>query len=120
MNHLPPTATHEDKIVLVTAFDRKLFPDVFFLPIRLLLGWMCTSLVIYFLNAVWSTREPVRFQHIISLEIHAEAVMVLGQFAASGIVLFSSNHNLSEGFAIPLGLDIIVPSTRDTWAFMSL
>src|SRR5437867_12425366 len=77
----------------------------------MLLGWVSTALFLFFLTRAWSSREPVRFQQILSLEMHAEAITLIGQ--AAGLcagLLFGSNDELK----VPFGLDGLLTGLQDS------
>ncbi len=113
---IPPTATAADKLDLAKRFDDELFVRSMFLPVRLIVGWYSTALVLFFLSRLWTIREAARFSHILSLEIHSEAFNVLGQLAAA--VFPRAAH--SAVLAVPLGLDPAAGSAHGSLGFMVL
>lgn len=119
MSHLPSSATNDDKRMLTSLFDQRLGAELAFLPIRLLAGWVCTALVIFFLQTMWSSHDRMQFQQIFSLEIHAEVFTIVGRIAAGFALLFST-HDLKVILSIPLGLDSILPPSENIITSMFL
>jgi hypothetical protein len=110
LNHLPPSATPGDREILESFFQQRLSVDLAFLPIRLLGGWVCTALLLFFLNKSWTPNNPVRFTQVFSLEVHAEAVLVLARLATAASSLIAAGTG--RGIRVPFGLDaVLAPGT---------
>jgi len=85
LEHLPPSATAADKLLMKEHLAVDLYARSVFLPIRLLAGWSVFALLLYELSSWVGSAEPVRFRQMFALEVHAESVLLLG--GCLGIVL---------------------------------
>jgi len=108
LHHLPPTATPTDKETLSSFFRMRLGADIAFLPARLLAGWACTALLLYFLNKIWSPNAPVRIAQVFSLEVHAEAALVLARVVTAISGLWATGPG--SAVRVPFGLDALFPT----------
>ncbi len=108
--HLPESATESAKAAVQVSLDGELAARCAFLPFRLLAGWGSFALVLFYSCKAWGRIQPVRFDQIFSLEIHAEGALLLGQL---GALLMAGLHGSADAVAIPFGLDTVVPESAD-------
>jgi hypothetical protein len=85
--HLPPTVTPLDRATLRRNLSDGELVRLSFLPVRLMTGWMVFALLLYMVSRIMVPYEPLRFLHVLSLEVHAEVANVLGRLAT--LVAFS-------------------------------
>jgi len=99
--HLPPSATNADKQVVIQSLNLDLPAKLAFFPVRLFIGWSTFSLVLLYACKAFAPRETIRFRQIFSLEIHAEATLVIASLAAM-VVAVTNGHVGSVG--VPFSL----------------
>jgi hypothetical protein len=100
---LPTSVTDHDRIVAVQRLDQELFVRSAFLPIRLLLGWATFALALYYVCVTLLPHNSVRFIHLFSLEVHAEALLVVAKMAALLRMVFVPPI-VGSPFIVPLSL----------------
>jgi hypothetical protein len=89
--HLPSSATNEDKQIVMQSLNLDLPAKLAFLPVRLFIGWSTFSLVLLYACKAFAPSETIRFRQIFSLEIHAEATLVIANLA-SMLVAVTNAH----------------------------
>ena len=89
LQHLPASATNEDKQVVIESLNNELPAKLVFYPVRLFLGWSTFALLLLYISKAFGPMEPVRFNQIFSLEVHAEATSVIGQLVTAVITSVS-------------------------------
>ena len=117
LDHLPASATVEDKFMVEQSLHEQLAIRCAFLPIRLLVGWASFALLLLYACKAWSMTEPVRFQQVFSLEVAAESVMVLAQCAS---FIYSLAARDASFVRIPFGLDMMISQSHDIVLRMAL
>lgn len=109
LDHLPASATVEDKLILEQSLNEGLAVRCAFLPIRLLIGWASFALILLYTCKAWSTSGTVRIRQVFCLEVAAEGVMVLGQISS---LIYPNGDN--ESFVrIPFGADMLLSLSHD-------
>jgi len=101
LHHLPPSVTEQDKLVVAQSLERGSFARLAFLPIRLLIGWWSFALLLYYISSSLLSRQPLRFAHIFSLEVRAEAILLLAKGATLFRLMIDSS-SLSSRSTVPL------------------
>ena len=110
IHHLPSTVQASDKIAVRQMLDQELGVRCAFLPVRLLVGWSCFSLMLFYLCKGWRSRESVRFFQLFSLEVHSEAALMLVQIASMAVMVFIPDRQF---ISVPFGLDIFASPSTD-------
>jgi hypothetical protein len=116
LDHLPSSATAEDKVAVRQSLDENLVIRCGFLPIRLIVGWAMFALTLFYACKAWSTSEVVRFGQLFSLEVAAESIMVLGRIAS----LIYGGDAETPFLRVPLGIDMISLPSQDAVVQMAL
>ncbi len=116
LDHLPPSATAADKLLMREHLAVDLYARSFFLPIRLLAGWSVFALLLFELSSWVGPAEPVRFRQLFSLEVHAESVLLLGGCLALVFHPGSGLHGmpLSAASFLPPQSDIVIASILES------
>ena len=106
IDHLPTMASSEEKEAMRSMFNEQLPVKCAFLPFRLLIGWVSFTLVLFFTARSLTTHHTARFGQLLSLEVHAEMILLVGQIISfpGGIIQISENPSWN-----PLGLDLLFP-----------
>jgi hypothetical protein len=99
---LPPSATADDRAAVVQAMNAEAVTRFAFLPVRLLAGWLLYALMLFYASKIAVARESFRIVQMFSLEVHAEAALLLGKFASAIMLFTTSSPNLPR-FTIPFG-----------------
>jgi len=96
---LPPSA--EDKARILDEIRGGMALRAAFLPVRLVSGWLTFSLLILLVSRSLLETGRVRFLQVFSLEVHSEAVLLLGKVAAlvNLLVYPASGHRLLVPFS---------------------
>lgn len=118
LHHLPSSATNQDKLAVAQTLDQGLFARAAFLPIRLLFGWATFALMLYYICGFLVPHKIFRFIQIFSLEVGAEAILILAKVAALLHLVINSPNPGSRIF-IPLSCADFIP-THDYSTFIFL
>jgi len=95
---LPPSATPADRGSIGDFLDASLPVRIGFLPFRLLAGWSATALLLFVIVKVFRPVHPMRFVHMLALEIHSESANVIGLLIRGACVLAGVvTHTVPEG-----------------------
>jgi hypothetical protein len=108
--HLPRSVTVEERAAARDAILDATVVRSLFLPVRLFTGWSAFALLLWYACRIWSTRETVRYVHILAAEVHAEGALLLGNAAALAAAFFGGAAGAHSAGWVPGGLDLIVPA----------
>jgi hypothetical protein len=106
---LPPIATIQERAAAEQTLQDEEITRCAFLPVRLFIGWMSFALVLYYTCAAFAPLQRTRLKQILSLEVHAEAFLVLGSFVSALSVLFASQQP-KEILTMPLSAAVFIPA----------
>jgi hypothetical protein len=81
--HLPPGATAADREEVGSMLNATRLTHYMFEPVRLLAGWSAFAAILYLFIRSLSPPGPVTFVRVLSLEVHAEAALVIGGIATA-------------------------------------
>jgi hypothetical protein len=110
LQHLPPSATAQDKLLVAQALKQELIVRAAFLPIRLLIGWTFFALLLYSICRFLIPQNIFRFIQIFVLEIRAEFILMLARVATLiGFIVNSSAIN--SRITVPFSLAYFFPAT---------
>lgn len=85
IDHLPSVATEGDRARAEEWLQTDIYRRAAFLPVRLLAGWSAFALLLLSGVRAFGLTRGIRYTHLLSLEIHAESVIVIGSaLAAAG------------------------------------
>jgi Yip1 domain len=88
VDHLPPSAGAGDRQRAAELLDGELLQRSVFLPLRLIAGWWIFAFLLYQSARAFRPAEGIRLAQFLSLEIHAEGVLVLSSLViALGVPL---------------------------------
>ncbi|MFI5252240.1 MAG: hypothetical protein ACHQQQ_07420 [Bacteroidota bacterium] len=105
---LPPSATTHERLVAEQFLWDEEIMRCAFVPVRLFIGWISLSLVLYYTCIAFSPRQSTRLKQIFSLEVHAESFLVFGNFI-SAMVAILSTPTLGKFATTPLSAALIYP-----------
>jgi hypothetical protein len=83
VDHLPQSAGAEERQHAAGVLSGELLLQSLFLPVRLFLGWSAFAFALFLSSRAFRPREGIRFTHFLSLEIHAEIILVFSAVAAT-------------------------------------
>lgn len=83
VEHLPQSATPEDKTAVRNMLAADLAIEALFLPVRLLAGWSSFAVMMFYACNVLASEVPVYFKQVLSVEVAAESPIVLGTLVGS-------------------------------------
>jgi hypothetical protein len=115
--HLPPSATAEEKEIVVQSFRAELPTRCAFLPIRLLIGWSTFALALFVSSKSFTPTAPLRLKRIFSLEVLAEGANIGAQVTAY-IFLLMRNEPVNATHIVPFSIATVV--SADTFGMFSL
>ncbi len=98
LEHLPGSATPEDKEYIRAALGTEFFSRCAFLPVRLLIGWSGFALLLLYASLSFHPRDSIRFVQVLALEVHAEAILMLARF---GTIIWWIVNAPAQSGAIP-------------------
>jgi hypothetical protein len=83
VDHLPPSATAADREEAASVFSATLLARSLFEPVRLLAGWSAFAGALFLIIRSLSPAGPVTYVRVLTLEVHAEAVLLIGGAATA-------------------------------------
>lgn len=92
--HLPPSATGSDKQAVVQSLNLEMPAMLWFLPVRLFMGWGSFSLVLFSAARAFELRKTVRFQQVLSLVVHTETLSAIAGVAALVVAVMDKGNPL--------------------------
>jgi hypothetical protein len=110
---LPPTATIQERATAEQTLQDEEIIRCAFLPVRLFIGWISFALVLYYTCAAFIPLQRTRLKQILSLEVNAEAFLVLGSFVSALSALFASQQP-KEILTMPLSAAMFMQADNGT------
>ncbi|HLF13917.1 MAG TPA: hypothetical protein VI932_03385 [Bacteroidota bacterium] len=107
-DRLPPSASAGDRSAAGESLLNGIAIRSLFLPVRLFAGWSIFALVLLYACRIWSTREEVRFVHILASEVYAEGAILAGNAASLAAALLGGTPGDPSAPWVPGGLDLLV------------
>ena len=117
--HLPSSATQEEKDVMAQTLRSELPLRCLFLPIRLLTGWASFAAVLFLVCKSFAPPEPVHFNKVFSLEVHAEFINICAQVATLIYLVLAPNSTAKMPGLIPFSAAMFI-HTNDIVSFLML
>lgn len=108
--HLPSSATQEEKNVMAQTLQSELPLRCLFIPIRLLIGWSSFAAVLFLVCKSFAPPEPVHFNKIFSLEVHAELINICAQIATAIHLFIAPNSSAKMTGLIPFSAAMFINS----------
>ncbi len=125
--HLPSTATQEEKEFVAQTLRSELPLRCFFLPVRLLVGWTSFAAVLFLVGKSFAPPEPLHFNKLFSLEVHAELINTCAQAAILLRLLIAQDTSTEMTSLTPFsaamfvkGHDIVTLSLLDSLNIFAL
>lgn len=101
IGHLPSSATSADREEVVSMFGATLLTQSLFEPVRLLAGWSAFATFLFLIVRSLAPPGPVTFVRVLTLEVHAEAALLIGGVVTAMQVMFVQD-GAGGGLQIPL------------------
>jgi hypothetical protein len=114
LDHLPTTATPDDRAHVAATLDAGLSVRCAFVPVRLFVGWGSCALVVFLVCRALGPAVPLRFDHVLCAEVHAETATMLGSAAVLARSLVGLPAGDGGALLPPFRLSDVIPSAAGT------
>jgi hypothetical protein len=110
VTRLPSTATLADKQEVVESLRLELPTKLAFFPVRMFVGWGIFSVALFYVSRAFAPREALRFEQVLSVEVHAEVSSIVANLITLILTLTSEDGKLAD---LPLSLAGVIHAEQD-------